>query len=181
MTPDERLGRHVDEQLPERLAFDLGVQVPDGIDDRRRREMDDALFGPHPAELAVPDELVPERGEVIDDGGQGATDDHRPERRNGGHTELVAAAGGERDAVTLEAVRSGRPEGHVGSRVVGSLVHRVRPVERVGRREPDVERDDLGDRDGHGTDSGLEWGSGIGVPEGGGLGHPWELASYLNR
>ncbi len=34
---------------------------------------------------------------------------------------------------------------------------------------------------GTGTDSGLEWGSGIGVPEGGGLGHPWELASYLNR
>ncbi len=112
--------------------------------------MDDALFGSDPAELAVADQLVPERGEVVDDGGQRATDDHRPERLDGGDAELVAAAGGERDAVTLEPVRSGRPEDHVGGRVVGSLVHRVRPVERVGRREADVERDDLGDRDGHG-------------------------------
>ena len=48
---DELLGGHVGEQLPERLALALRPQVPDRVDDRGRREVDDALLRAEPAEL----------------------------------------------------------------------------------------------------------------------------------
>src|SRR6185369_13621411 len=64
---DERhdlLGRHVDDQLPEGLACRLREQVPGRVHDRGRREVDDALLRSDPAELAVADELPPERAHV---------------------------------------------------------------------------------------------------------------------
>ena len=70
--------------------------------------MDDALLGPDPAQLAVADELVPERREVVDDGPSVRPTTSGAERLDRGDAELVAAAGGEGDAVTLEPVRSGR-------------------------------------------------------------------------
>src|SRR6185312_4760511 len=48
---DELLRRHVDEQLPERLAFGLRVEIPDGVDDGGRRQVDGAFVRADPAQL----------------------------------------------------------------------------------------------------------------------------------
>ena len=64
MQRDELLGRHVGEQLPQRLALDLGPQVPDGVDHRAGRQVDDALLGPDPAQLLGISERRPEGAEI---------------------------------------------------------------------------------------------------------------------
>jgi hypothetical protein len=50
----------VGQVLPERLVRPQGQQVPDGVHDRREREVDDALLRPEPAQLAVSREPPPE-------------------------------------------------------------------------------------------------------------------------
>ena len=52
MQRDELLGRHVGQQLPERLAFRLRPQVPDRVDDGGRRQVDHAFLRADPAQLA---------------------------------------------------------------------------------------------------------------------------------
>src|SRR5262249_18508545 len=49
--PDERFGAHVGEQLPQRLAFGLGPQVPHGVYDGGGGEVEHALLRANPAKL----------------------------------------------------------------------------------------------------------------------------------
>jgi hypothetical protein len=49
---DDLLGGISASRSPERLAFGLGVEVPDRVDERAGGEVDDALLGAEPAELA---------------------------------------------------------------------------------------------------------------------------------
>ncbi len=63
-TPHELLRRQVRQQLPQRLALRLRPQVPHGIHDGGGGEMDDALLGADPAELALAGEGVPQRQTV---------------------------------------------------------------------------------------------------------------------
>ena len=58
MSAGDAFGLHIGEQLPEWLAFDSGVEVPDGVDERSGGEVDDALFRAEPAELGVVGELA---------------------------------------------------------------------------------------------------------------------------
>ena len=57
-----------------------------------------------------------------------------------GDLHLVAPPTREGEAVALEAVAGVRAQDDVGGGVVGIGIHRVRPVEMPGRREPDVGR-----------------------------------------
>ena len=52
-TGDELLGRKIAEQSPERFAFSFGIKIPERIDDRGSREVNDASFRSEPAELRV--------------------------------------------------------------------------------------------------------------------------------
>src|SRR5207244_12312469 len=96
---DELLRCHVGEELPERLALELRVEVPDGVDERRRGEVDDALLGAEPAELRVRDQPAPEAAEVRDEVLDRRADDVRRERLDGGDAALRSAAGPERRSV----------------------------------------------------------------------------------
>src|SRR5581483_5178772 len=60
------LRRQVDEELPQRLALELRVQIPHRIDDGRGGEVDDALLRPEPAKLGVGDEPAPQSSAVCD-------------------------------------------------------------------------------------------------------------------
>jgi hypothetical protein len=77
---DDLLRREVGEQLPQRLPLQLRVEVPHGIDERRRREMDHALLGPEPPQLRVADEPTPQSPEVSDELADRRADDVRGER-----------------------------------------------------------------------------------------------------
>src|SRR4051812_30830561 len=61
------LGRHIDKQLPNRLAHDLCPQVPDAVDDGRGGEMNGPLLEPNPAELAFAGKTAPELAHVASD------------------------------------------------------------------------------------------------------------------
>ena len=135
---DELLRRHVDEQLPERLALELRVQIPDRIDDRRGREMDDAFLRTEPAQLRVGDEAAPQSSEVCDELVDGRADDVGRERVDGGDADLRAPADREREPVAGEAARIVRLERDVGGGVVRIGVHRVRARAAARRREPNV-------------------------------------------
>src|SRR5215218_1293845 len=62
---DDLLGAHVREELPEGLALALGVEVPYGVDDRGRREVDHTFLRPDPPELAVSRDVTPESAHVL--------------------------------------------------------------------------------------------------------------------
>src|SRR5260370_1217062 len=63
------------------------------------------------------------------------------EEMHGSHAELGPAADGEGEAMAGQAVRVVGLEDDVGGRVVGSHVHRIRPVEGSRGRKADVARD----------------------------------------
>ena len=54
---DDLLRGHVDEQLPDRLLLLLGPEVPERVDDGRGGQVDDALLGSDPPQLAVAAQL----------------------------------------------------------------------------------------------------------------------------
>ena len=142
---DDLLRGEVDEQLPQRLALDLGPQVPDRVDDRRGGEVHHALLRPEPAQLAVGDEAAPEAAHVADDPVEAAADDERLEGVDSGDADLGAAAAREGEAVPLDAVVRVGAQDDVRGRVVRIGVHRVGAVEPARGREADVarlERDD---------------------------------------
>ena len=125
--------------LPARLASRSQTRV----DKRRGREVDDALLGPDPAELAVVGRARPERAEVAGDVLERPARDEMRERCDRRDAELVAAAGREGQPVALDAVAGVGPEHDIGRGVVGLPVDRVRPVERDGRGKPDVLDEDV--------------------------------------
>ena len=133
---DELLRREMGEELPEGQADALRPQVPDGVDDGAGSEVDDALLGAEPAQLVVGDERAPEAAHVRGDPVERAADHQRLERVDGRDADLGAAPVREGEAVA--AVLVVRVEDDIGGRVVRARVHRVRPVERAGGREPHV-------------------------------------------
>jgi hypothetical protein len=60
----ELLGRHVGEQLPQRLAGALGGQVPEGVDHGADGHVHDALLRAEPAQLRVVHEPPPGRTHI---------------------------------------------------------------------------------------------------------------------
>ncbi len=137
---DQLLGRHVRQQLPERLAFDLGVQVPHGIDQGRGRKVHDALLRTQPSKLAVCHQRPPESGHVGGDVFERVANHVPREQVDRRHADLGTAPDGEGEPVAGEAIGVVRVQHDVGSRIIGIFVHGIRPVQRPGRREPDVTR-----------------------------------------
>ncbi len=120
---DDLLGGHVGEQTPEGLAFGLGVEVPDGVDEGGGGEVDDTFFGAEPAELGVAGDFEEEGTEVVGDGRKSAADDLGGEVFEGSGDELGAAAEGEGEAVAGEGGVGF--EDAVGGGVVGVFVDGV--------------------------------------------------------
>ena len=56
----------------------LRVEIPDGVDDRRQRHVDDALLGPEPAQLRIGRQRAPEPREVGRDAVERQPDDVGP-------------------------------------------------------------------------------------------------------
>ncbi len=142
---DELLRREVGQQAPQGHAPRLRPEIPDRVDDRRRREMHDALLRSQPAKLVVGDEAPPEAGEVARDAFERAPDDERLERADRGDTHLVAPAVRERQPVPGVIGVVGL-EHDVRRGVVRAPVHRVGAGERARGREADVagaQSDDL--------------------------------------
>jgi hypothetical protein len=137
-TGDELLGRHIREQLPQRLALELGVEIPHRVDQRRRGEVDNALLGAEPPQLAVGNEVAPEAGHVGGDPFQGAADHVMRQQIDRLDAQLVPATDGEGQPVAGDALWVVGLEHHVCRRVVGVAVHRVRTVQRPRRRKADV-------------------------------------------
>ena len=81
----------IGEQLPQRLALALRPEIPDGVDDRGRGEMDHALLGPQPAQLRVRRRGYARTAHVADDLSERAPDHERLERTDGGDADLVSA------------------------------------------------------------------------------------------
>ena len=153
---DELLRCEIHEQLPEGLPLPLGPEIPDGVDHRGGREMDDALLGAEPAELGVGHEAAPEPAHVGDDRLERATDDEWLEGAGGGHTDLGPPPAGERQTMTLEPIGGARSQDDVRRRVVRVGVHRVGSIQPAGRREADVTRLESDDRGSSGHGSHLE-------------------------
>ena len=135
---DELLRREIDEEPPKRFAFGLRPEIPDGVDDRRRREMNHALLGAKPAELAVRGKTTPEPSHVVANPIEALPDDERCEGTDRSNADLVPTACREREPVTVEAVVAIRAQRHVGGRVVRVDVQRVRTMKPPRRRKANV-------------------------------------------
>src|SRR4029453_10034628 len=94
-------------------------------------------FGAEPAELRISGERAPERGGVGEHRFHVLSDDERHERPDRVRADVVAAADGERETVSL--VAGVRAQDQVRGGVVRILVHRVRAVARERRGEAKVE------------------------------------------
>ncbi len=143
------LGGHPGQQLPERQSGPLGPEVPQGVEDRADGHVHDALLGAQPAQLGVVGQDPPCLAHVVEERFHLTSDEVALQHLDGGHLDVVAAADGEGEGVSLVAVGRVGAEDDVGGRVVGVRVHGVGAVERRGGREADVRRGDGGDR-GHG-------------------------------
>ena len=102
-TVDQRFRRHVGEQLPQRLVFFPGIQIPNRVDQSTDAEVQDALFRAEPAELSVVGQLEPEAAHVRDDILEGATHNdvlHHLDHRS---ADFIAASERECDAVSSQA------------------------------------------------------------------------------
>ena len=126
---DELLGGEFAHELPNRHAAGAGPQVPHGVHDGRRGEVDDPLLGAEPTQLTVAGEAPPEAGHIAGDLVEIAPHHMMCERIDGGATQVVTAPDGEREAVPLEPVAMVGGENGVGRRVVGVGVGGVGPVE----------------------------------------------------
>jgi hypothetical protein len=72
---DDLFGRHLGQEEPKGLVFDLGVEIPDGVDKGCAGEVDDAFLGAEPAELAFVGQEAREGYEVGGDVREEASDD----------------------------------------------------------------------------------------------------------
>ena len=142
---DDLLGRHIGQQLPQRLALDLGVEIPDGVDQGGRGQVDNALFRAEPAELRVAGQFAGECGKVLGDAAQRTAFDEAKEVFERGDAQLGPATERERQAVALE-FRICRQDA-VGGGVVGILIYSVGADRETGRREAQVDGASAGDGD----------------------------------
>ncbi|MBP2328839.1 hypothetical protein JOF56_009224 [Kibdelosporangium banguiense] len=127
---------------PSTSSGDVGSSIQYG-------QVDGALVRPQPPQLAVPGQATGERTEIRQRFGHRHSHHQRYQRADGGYLHIVATPDRERETVPFLART--RPDGHVGRRVVGFRVHRVRPVQAQRGREPDVHgvhgTDHFGQRD----------------------------------
>ncbi|MNI05733.1 hypothetical protein D3C73_586940 [compost metagenome] len=143
--------RHVGQQFPHGFAFVLGPQVPDGVDDRRGGEVNHAFFRAQPAQLTVADgDVVPESAHVGDDLFQRQTDHHRRQGLHRRHTDFIATADGEGQAVAFKVCRGVGVQHDVGRGVIRCAVHRIGTVEGQRSGEADVANAQMGDSNRHG-------------------------------
>ena len=84
---------------PQRFARAHRQEIPDRVDDGGQREVDDALFGAEPAELALAGERAPEGAEVGLDVVELHPDDAFAVGLDRAHADLVAAADREGEPV----------------------------------------------------------------------------------
>ncbi|MCY1226868.1 hypothetical protein D9M72_391180 [compost metagenome] len=138
---------HVRHQLPHRLAFGLGPQVPHRIDHRTGRQVNRALVGADPAQLAVGGDVPPEAAHVFGHPLQVEPDDQVTHRLDGRAADLVAAPDGEGQAVAFEPRLVGL-EHDVRRGVVRVGVHRVGAVELLRSGKAHVQYAH-GSNDGH--------------------------------
>ena len=109
-----------------------------GVDDRRHRDVDDALLRAEPAQLRVADASARQNAAgSAKISSSVAADDQRRERADRFGADLVAAADREREAVPLESPSVLQDDVRGG--VVRILVHRIGAVGGQRRREPQVE------------------------------------------
>src|SRR5262249_5719607 len=125
----------------------LRPQVPQRVDQRGGGEMDHALVGTEPAQLALVGEAPMEAGEVGGDLLEVAADGEERQGVGCGADELVAPADGEAEPVTGDTRVA--LQNDVGGRVVGIGVHGVRAGQRARGGRADVEYAYAGDT-GHG-------------------------------
>ena len=138
---DEPFGRHIDQELPQRLLLELRVQIPDRVHDRGRRQVHDALLRAEPANLRVGDEPAPESSEVCDHVLDGRADHVRHQGLDRRDADLRSAPDREGEAVPRDAGRMVGFERDVRRRVVRVGVHGVRAGAAERRRKTDVIRD----------------------------------------
>ncbi len=144
---DELLGREIGKEPPKRLAFGLRPEIPDGVDDRRRREMNHTLLRAEPSELAVRSKTAPEPSHVGANPIEVLPYDERCEGTDCSNADLVPTARREREPVTFESVVAVGAQRHVGGRVVRVNVQRVRTMQPPRSRKSNVsgvEADDGG-------------------------------------
>ena len=135
--------RHFPDQQPDRFARFLRQKIPHGIDHRAGGEVDCALVRADPAQLAITGDMAPEPPHVLAYPVEVEPDHQVPHGLDRGDADLVAAPDGKGQAVAL--MRAVGFQYHIGGRIVRVGVHRVRTIERVRRREPQVVRGKTGD------------------------------------
>ena len=81
-----------DEQLPDWLAFGFAIEVPDGIYDGGKRQVNDAFLRPKPAELRLAGKTVPEPAKVRCDVFECAADHKMTKRLDRRGTHFVATS-----------------------------------------------------------------------------------------
>src|SRR6185503_11206612 len=133
----------VGEHFPQRLARALRVQIPDGVDDRRHRDVDDAFLRAEPAELRVAGQVAPERRRRRHDVVERAADHERLVGADRAGADLVAAADGEGEAVAFEP--RVRVQDDVGGGIVGIGVDGIGAGLRQRRRKTEVDDLQAGD------------------------------------
>ena len=136
-------GVEVGDQPPQRHARLLGPQVPHGVDEGSRGEVDDALLRSEPTELTVVGQPPPEdrtfSGQLV----ERAAHHERRQRLDGGAAQVVAPPDGEGHPDAL--VWAVGLEHRERTRVVGVLVHRVGAGQRPRRASADVDGAHAGD------------------------------------
>src|SRR5207247_923835 len=100
---DKLLRRHIGEKLPERLALNLGPEVPDRVDHRCGSQVNGSLLRPDPAQLTVAGDIAPEGAHIRGERLQGASDDERGQRPDGGDANLVSTPDGKGQAMPFQA------------------------------------------------------------------------------
>lgn len=140
---DKLLGGHVDNEFPERLALGLGPKIPDRVNDGTGREMNSALLGANPAQLAVACADTVGSAHISSEVAQLLANELDGERLDGRAADLGTTTAGKGHTVTLDARVCVKDD--ISGRVVRVLVHGVRAVQVERGREADVTDFVLGD------------------------------------
>ena len=122
---DNLFGGHIDEKFPQRLACGFGVEVPDGIDQRRSRQMNDALLGSEPTHLTVRRDFVPKGAEVFGERFQRPPQHMMFQRLDCGHADFITAPVGKRQTIASQSLRTVCFQDDVGGRVIRIDIDRV--------------------------------------------------------
>ena len=140
---DEIFGGHVGQQPPDRFALRAGPHVPNGVDDAADGHVNDAFFGPQPAQLAIRTQSVIKCGDVAADLVQVAAQHEMPHVLDGLAADIVAAPDGEDQAESMVAPLG--LDDDVGGRIVRVDVDRIGAVALLGCRKTNIVSGQLDD------------------------------------